>query len=158
MRTLTVGFEKSTASVPEKYDEYYLQIVKASLKYACPIGAAAYFAFFPLDLIYGGSSVAIKSLALRGSVSLIALAFGHFASLISSVRLLMLCTASLYLFVLLNILGLISVHPDSLVLGQASLLLVTMCACGMFFLRPMPLAVVGAVGLIAYIRACVSGG
>jgi adenylate cyclase len=161
MRTLTEGFEKTTGPVPENYDEYYLQIVKASLRYACPIAAAAYFVFFPLDLISGGSSVAIKTLALRGSVSLVMLAFWRYAPVISSVRVLTWSAASLYLLVLLNMLWLISVLsflPNNIIVGQASLLLVTMCACGMFFLRPIPLAIVGAIGLIGDIRACLSAG
>jgi class 3 adenylate cyclase len=159
MQKFNLGFDKRTGSVPEEYDEYYLQIVKASLRYACPIGALVYIAFFPLDLIVtGSSSIAIKTLALRSSVSLVALALWRFAPLISSVRLLMFCTATLYLFAMLIMVELMYLMPLSLTLGQPSLLILTMCACGMFFLRPMPLAIVGSLGLIANIYACLSAG
>lgn len=154
-----LGLKDSIGSVPENYDEYYLQIVKTSLRYACPIGAAVYIAFFPLDWIGSGSSaVAVKTLGLRAMVSLVVLAFWYFAPLLRSVRTAMLSLASLYVFVLLDTIGLISVVPDSLIIGQASLLLVTMCAYGMLLLRPTPFAIAGSLGIIADICACVSAG
>src|ERR1700692_1707420 len=154
-----LGLDTSTGSVPENYDEYYLQIVKASLRYACPIAAAVYLSFFALEWIVSDSwAGAIKKLVLRATVSLVILAFWYIAPLLRSVRTAMLSLASLYVFALLDMIGLILVMPDSLIIGQASLLLVTMCACGMFFLRPMPFAIAGSIGVIADICACVSVG
>ena len=157
-QTISLRLDKGGDPVPESYDEYYLQIVKTALRYACPIGAAVYIFFFVLDWMSTSSAVAIKTLTLRAAVSVVTLAFWYFAPLLRSVRAAMVCLASLYVFVLLDMIGLISVIPNSLILGQASLLLVTMCACGMFFLKPIPFAIAGSIGVMADIFACVSAG
>ena len=156
MTTFSLGFDRTTGSIPENYDQYYLQILKASLRYACPIAAAVYFSFCPVDWIASGSlAEAIKRLPLRALVSIVLLAFWVVAPRLRSQRTAMIILTSLYTFVLLDTLALVLGYPEGLILGQPSLLLVTMCACGMFLIRPIPLAIAGLIGLIADIWACV---
>ena len=160
MKTFRLGFEKSTAPVPENYDEYYLQIVKASLRYACPIAAVVCIGYFPLDLTWGSSALAMKTLALRATLSVALLIFWVLAPRLHSVRAAMLSTASLYLFALLDTLWLVSLlsFPNSLILVQPALFLIMMFACSMFFIRPIPLGIAGLIGLGADIWICTASG
>ena len=166
MQKFGLDFDKRTGPVPENYDEYYLQIVKASLRYACPIAAVAYIGYFPLDLTWGSSVLAMKTLALRATLSVVLLIFWGLAPRLRSVRAAMLSTACVYLFGLLDTLWLISLlsstdpqsSTQSIILGQPTLLLLTIVACGMFLIRPVPLAIAGLVGLGVDIWTCMVGG
>jgi class 3 adenylate cyclase len=147
--------DRAPRTVPEDYDAYYLRIVQACLKYACPTAAALHLAFFGWDLLFVRSvHDAAKTLFLRLVATAWLLALWLLAPRIRSVRVLMFAISATYVFVLFVTIAVLTVIPDGLNFGVAGLLLCTMFACGMFCLRPLPAAICGLIGLGALIGVC----
>src|SRR5436190_1394135 len=90
--------------VPDDYDEYYLQIVKICLRYACPVGAALYIGFFGWDLMFLSDTPSLmKTLAVRIAFCIVGMTFWLFAPRIKSLKTMMLGISGLYLFAMLGL-------------------------------------------------------
>jgi adenylate cyclase len=150
---------QSAPPTPESYDDYYLLIVKECLRYACPIAAILYVAFFALDFVSGAAaSVLTETLALRLATSACLVVLWFVAPGLRSLRVVMTSISALYLFVMLDFIAVMRLLPQGMVLGVPGLLLVTMCASGIFCIRPAAGAICGTIGLLAYVGASFSAG
>ena len=140
--------------MPENYDEYYLAFVKSCLRYACPVSAALYLLFFGYDLLFIHSKdEAIRTLLLRLFLAGCILTVWRIAPRIQSLRLMTLTISALYVIGFLDLITILWLLPGGLVIGIPGLLIVMMLGTGLFFLRPLPAGICGAIGLAALLFA-----
>ena len=146
--------DRGVRHIPKEYDEYYLRIVRVCLNYACPTGAGLYMLFFLWDLLLIQSgATSVKTLVLRLSVSASILAFWFLSPRIRSLRGIMFGVSALYVYALLTLIVILTLIPNGLIVGVPGLMLVVMCANGMFCIRPMPAAISGLIGILALLGA-----
>jgi hypothetical protein len=144
-------------STPQAYDDYYLLVVKNCLRYACPIAAAIYLACFGLDVVStAAAAVLIKTALFRLAFASILVAFWFIAPRMQSVRAMMTILTVMYLAALLDFIAIMRLLPDGFVEGTPGLVIVAMCASGLFCLRPTEGAVAGSIGLAAFVAASFS--
>ncbi|HEV8147880.1 MAG TPA: adenylate/guanylate cyclase domain-containing protein [Bryobacteraceae bacterium] len=147
--TVNVGPPRS---VPEDYDEYYLQVVKICLRYACPVATAIYMGFFAWDLLFLSDTPSLlKTLAVRSIVSAIGMILWLLAPRIQSLTTMMFAISALYLIALLGLCVVLLVIPHGLIIGNSGFLLAVVAFCGMFCCRPLPAAIVGMVAVLGLI-------
>jgi adenylate cyclase len=149
----------TSSQIPETYDQYYLPIVRSYLKYACPIAAVLFVGFALVDWqLIPSFEDRLKALSMRLCFTGCLLIFWFLAPRIRSLKIFVACQTALYLFCLLTLIAVLRLIPDGLMWGASSLLVATMTATGMFFLRPTPATIAGMVGVMAFVWASLSAG
>lgn len=159
MKTLHITPEGSSGDIPRNYDDYNIRVVKARMNYACPIGAALYILFFGWDCLYIRSfDVGAKVFAMRAIFSIAMLAFWRYLPRLKSLPEIMRVVTGLYVFALLDLVAILWLIPSGLEVGVPGLLIVIMCASGMFCMNAVPALLAGSVGVLAFLAAAVSAG
>ena len=145
------------ATVPESYDDYYLQVVKTAVRYGCPIASALSLAGFALDWFTISRNDVLKSSLLRLAVPIVLMTFWWIAPRLRSLRTTMLILWSMYIFVLIDFISMMPLFdPPGLIYGQPTLLLIAMCAASIFCLKPVPAACGGLIGVVMFVVTCIS--
>ena len=141
---------KQSRHIPEDYDEYYLQIVRGCINYACPIAASLLVLFFVWDSLFVQSkAVAINALLLRVLIATAVLVFWFVSPKIRSLRVMMLALSGLYVLALITLIVILSMISRGLVVGIPGLMLTVMVANGIFCIKPIPGAISGLIGITA---------
>lgn len=148
-----------SSRIPKNYDDYSLRVVKARLNCACPIGAGLYILFFGWDCLYIRSfTLGAEILAMRAAFALAMLLFWRYLPRLQSLPEIMRAVTGLYLFALLDLIAILRLIPKGLEVGIPGLLIVIMCASGMFCMNPVPALVAGSTGVAAFLAAAFSVG
>ena len=145
---------KFARQIPNDYDDYYLQILKICLKYACPISAALFLGYFFWDCLLTSGPTLFQTFLLRLAFAFAVMTFWIMVPRISSLRLIMGSVSVLYVFCTLDLIAILSLLPRGLIIGMPGLLLIIMLAGGTFCLRPVPATVCGLIGMVGLLFAC----
>lgn len=151
--------DAASRPIPQDYDEYYLQIMRAGLKYGYPISAALFLVYFGWDCLFITSfPLRLKTLSIRFVVAVLILACGPFIVRLRSLRLVMAITTGLYILALLALVAILTLIPGGLIVGVPGLLLAITIGSGLLLLRPMAAFISGSIGTFALAIASFSAG